>query len=911
MPSRARFLPILLLAVLGSLALPGPLGAASAAPPAPPAPPAAPASATFAVAAATAAAAAQPAASADVEPTPERRLAVELARLARTVVANPAPTPDGIRSAVVLSQLAAELAPEDPDNWRQLLAAARIAEEPEVARRALGELGRLAPADQVVQLARLQAAMDERGQTIEDRSAFLEFLLEAAADGRLAAPIASRVAFELALLRQRAGDLDGFAAALLDALELDPSHVAAARTALQFFNANVQDSVDEAELLVNLLMADPTDAVVMESLARLLMREGAYDAASRVYAVAVRVLSGGAAYRTDVAEDLIADQSLAMWASGDVDGAIRVLEDRERFKQDVLETERERRRRMEEIEPGSTFDLEPLPDRAPLSIGPAMVRLAIIDLEGPSVMLDRPAARRMGRVDEARAAGARAEARAAAGEPAEAPGEGPRPRSPGEMHAEVVASLRAELDDRYARTVEAADEEDGTGLLSASSRLDHAWAAVTLFEDPATARQRLEEAKELGGGSLTEDAEARFEGWIQLREGDVEGAIATLRPVAERDPLARLGLALALEESGDEAAARVELRGVAVAARGTLPGVWAHRRLAIVHGERLGQSAVAARLAGLVSTIPSALDGLSWSPAAGLRLRADFRSRTFGPFDPILLDIELVNNGPVPLALDPRGPIVPSVLLEPQLTSVAGAPDPPMIIVDLHRRLRLESRERLRVTVDLRRHPIGGRLHDAAVTGSLVRVGAYLNHDLRQSRDRRSFLPRPLGADSRTELVRIDGVDVRPRRGGGGGVQSPDIPALIRSIAGAGDGRAMMPVLGLVNRFALTPPIDAESEAERRLRTAAGSAIVEAFPELAPVAQAWILATSPTGRSYGRVRELVEASDEILVRAVWLITMVGTVDDPVLLASLESDDERLRTLALAVDQRLRGADIGR
>jgi hypothetical protein len=850
-------------------------------------------------------------ASAEVDLRPDALLSTELARLVRTVSATPIPTPRGLRAGLAMAELATEVAPEDPNNWRLLLLAARLAEDDAAIARALDELGRLVPEDDVVTLARMQAAIEARGRTVEDRAEFLEFLVQAGRDGRLDAAVASRMAFELALLRQRSGDLDGFAESLLDSLEFDPSHVAAARTVLDFFSANARGPVDRAELLVNLILADPTDPVVLEQLSRLLLREGAYESAARMYAIAVDVLSGGSAARQDVAEDLIADQALAMWASGDVDSALRAIEDRERFKQDMLQVERERRRRAEELEPGSTDDLEPIPARAPLGLNLDSVRLAILAVEGPSVTLDVPAGRSVVQRAPGAATGDGADPAGGTTEPA-IPRRGPR-LSPAEQHAALLATLRAELDARYDAAVDEADAVDGTGFLGVQRRLEHAWAAATLFENAETARRRVAEVEELVG--LTEAAAARFEGWIRMREGDATGAIDILRPVADADPLARLGLALALEAAGDAAAARVELRGVAVAARGTMPGVIAIRRLQVEHGETIQPSATAARLEGLLSTVPVTLDRLAWNQTGSLRLRTDFRQRRIGPYEPVILDITIVNNSPVAMALDPRGPVVPTLLLMPEVTLATGALPPRAIVIDLHRTLRLEPRERLTVSIDLQRTELGSLLNGAVEIGASIRVEAFLNHDVASAGpDRRPiFYPRPIAADSQSGFLRVDGVELVETLPDGSIRRSAEVDAMIRAVdqfRGRESGMIAPAVVGAVNRMALVQMTADTDPVFIGIRRDAGIAMVGAFPLLDPVMQAWIIATSPVGASLPQYRAIVAASDDVALRAVWMITKTGQVDDPVLLGSLASEDPRLRVIAEAVDERLRRVELG-
>lgn len=833
-----------------------------------------------------------------------RLLATELARLVRTVTSTPVPTPAGLRAGVVLAEMAAEADPGDAENWRLLLAAARTAEDEVAAARAREELGRLAPEDDVVSLARLSAAVDERGNTLESRLEFLQFLIDAGRDGRVTPAVASRLAFEQSLLRQRAGDLRGFAESLLGAMEFDPSYVAAARTALDFFTARVDDPVDEAELYLNLVLADPTNPVVLEGLGRLLLREGAYTAAARIYGIAIDTLAGGSAFRQDVEENLIADRALALWAGGRVADAVRVIEDRERFKQDLIQAERERRRRREQLEPGSTAGLPPIPDRLPLDLSLSAVRIAILAVEGPSASLDLPPVRAAVRRQ-------RAEAEGAAADP---PVEGWQPRDAAEAHEALLAELRAALSNRYDRYIEAADAEQrpDAPLAAAALRLDHAWAACSLLLDPETARRRIAEATEQSPQGLSDAASARFEGWIQLREGDAAGAIDRLAPLAEDDPLAGLGLALAMERAGDLAGSRAALQAVAASARGTIAGVTAQRRLQLVHGEVLTPSPTAARLEGVMATVPAPLDRLAWNQAGGLGMRVAFGERRIGPFDPVELEITLINNGPVPLSLDPAGPIVPTVLLMPEVVLPSGEVAPVVTVIDVHRRLRLDRRGRLSVSVDLRRMPIGALLSDAAESGATIRVKAFINHDVASGGGRPVFYPRAISANAESGYLRIEGVPLQRASADGVVRRSQEIRDMIDAVATFGGGRPVpLETLGIVNRVALTPSGPDTPPVIAATRRDAAAAMLAAFPRLGSREQAWIVATSPPGVTLPQYRVIVETSDDSRLKAAWMVNMVGQVDDPVLLASLASEDPRVRRVAEAVDERLRRLDLDR
>ena len=148
--------------------------------------------------------------------------------LFRSLVSTPAqPDVASFRGALEVALAAGEVAPNDADAWRWVQGMAQLDEEDEAASsaamsRALKELGRLDPADPFVQLDRLTGAV-ERGTTADDRIAAYAKLLQGPNRDRIPGPVASRLAFDLALLEKRRGNADGWGTWLRDAVALDPA----------------------------------------------------------------------------------------------------------------------------------------------------------------------------------------------------------------------------------------------------------------------------------------------------------------------------------------------------------------------------------------------------------------------------------------------------------------------------------------------------------------------------------------------------------------------------------------------------------------------------------------------------------------------------------------------------------------
>ena len=178
-------------------------------------------------------------------------------------------------------------------------------------------------------------------------------------------------------------------------------------------------------------------------------------------------------------------------------------------------------------------------------------------------------------------------------------------------------------------------------------------------------RRHLDAAGELlGDDGLSPEAEARFEGWMALRQHDLARAMDLLGPVSDRDSAARLGLALARREAGELRDAARGLHGVYTSRPGSLMAVWAADVLAEMLGQRVGAGPMAARMEQLAASIPSVVDRFAEEPTLAVSVRLLPTKTTFEPYEPIIVNVEITNNAPMPLAIDRGGPIRPQIALE-------------------------------------------------------------------------------------------------------------------------------------------------------------------------------------------------------------------------------------------------------
>ena len=633
-----------------------------------------------------------------IAPTPEQRLASELIRGALQFASATPLSSHALDIACMLGSEAVALDPDSAGLWRLVLGIATLAERDDLRAQAIERLTALDPADEGVRLQRLNLALD-RCRTVEERGAAYERLLEADSVQRIGSAAASRLALDLALLKQRTGETEAFNRWLTRALELDRSNRSAAALAAGFFQANVNDPVGQAELLVNLVLADPTDVQTQVTLAQHLLEHGAYHAATRVYAIAA---SGLKAAHMKTSTGFMADIAVAQWAAGDTTSSLATID-----------------RRQAEIDEAYRAGMA----RANRN----MTMVQIGELKGPvdPTLAAVAAVIHAGRKDNQAAASAK------------------------------VAIDTAEQ--QITRAAGANPPADAAEL--ATQHLQVAWLALWLGDDAAKAAEHVAEAEKTQ--PLTDEARQRFDGWQALKKGEIDKAIELLTPLAQDNAATRAGLALALEQAGRTKDAAVALLELNKAQPGTMIGIWASEQLARLLSRRLPLSAQATELERLISSIAGTFDRYSIDSSMAVTLRAIPARDNPGAFDPIPITVSLTNATSLPLALDPTGPLRPQVLVIPQVnTSLAIGATPMPLVIDLGSRLRLGPRETVTTTFDLRWYPVGTLLNALATVGGIVKITLDSNFMIDEVGN---AMPGLFGQEVRAPFLRIDGVRQDPQ----------------------------------------------------------------------------------------------------------------------------------------------------
>ena len=780
---------------------------------------------------------------ASAELTPRQMVGGQLLRAAITMIESQPVTVAALGTAVVLVDEASALNPRDVELCRLLYRFADLAENEEVRGRALGRLVRLDPQDDVARLLFVTAYVD-RYQTVEGRLGAYEKLLAEPARRTLGPTVASRLANDYAWLLDRTGDVDGFARWIAEAVALDPSNRTAAAAAADFFRMNVgDDPFAEAELLTTLLLADPASVETQTVLARLLIENGAYVGADRLYDLAAR---NSEAQRTPPPSGLLADRIVAQWGRGDVRGALASVRRRQR---EVDESYRASLRRAnQELTP-----VELARRHFPIMVTLATTRAAILD-----------------RNDDLLAGAALDSALAAY-----------------DIH---IGILKGEQDIDAREIAELALQA----------------AFVTLWLDGGIDRAQgyLDDASAvLGEQAMSDDARLRFEGWMALRRDNVSRAVDLLQPIAARDVTAQLGMAMCRLAEGKRRDAARALYGVVTRRRGTVVGMWARDTLQELLGQPLPVGETARKLEQLIASVPRVVDRFPEEPTLAVSVRVQPSKTTFGPYEPVIVNVEISNNAPFPLAIGARGPIQSQVALTLKV-QIARAPDIPALrpmVVDIDRRLRLDSHERLVIPVDLRRGALALFLNRMPLRGATLKVTATMAFYVAGPG---SIRPGILGSDVTSAPFRVDGVRLTPAwvSSSIADILNPDSVEDIKTFA------LLAQFLFSVTRAQEAVPLQAVDRFgdPQRVAKDTAAALIHAYGKLDPLSRAWVLGAIVRTPALDPVYSMAQKDDDKLVRIAYLLYCLTGADDPMIDAARRGDDANVRLIAETMYARIVG-----
>ena len=277
--------------------------------------------------------------------------------------------------------------------------------------------------------------------------------------------------------------------------------------------------------------------------------------------------------------------------------------------------------------------------------------------------------------------------------------------------------------------------DDARGL--AALDLRKAWLQATLGD--ASAVPALLESVEREA-PLNDQAKARFDGWIKLRRGDNEAALAMLQPIAEADPAAKLGVGMALEALGRPKEAATAYLGVARANRDTVVGVYAADRLQALVKARPGPTPESQAVRQAVGRLSKSVLGLVNEQGQALACSLSFGTPAT-TLESVPLTVTIQNRTQLPLEITTIGPIESraAVLLSAAVVGQRPLSLSPWICA-LDRRLQLKPLETLTMEFDMSRTPLGKVLLGDPLSGALIDASLVTNFRLTSERVQAGFM---------------------------------------------------------------------------------------------------------------------------------------------------------------------------
>jgi len=755
-----------------------------------------------------------------------------------------------------LLELSTELAPENPFIWRVALDLATTMEDgdpaaAELASTALRRLNQLDPSNELVRLRVLLDAIEKR-QTAEARIEAYRSLLEPDAIARIGDVVASRIAFDHAVLLRRTGDIEGFERELLRAIDLDPAFPDAIELAAGYFRMRAPTRAIEAQALRMAVIANPLRTPAALGLASLCLESGAYSVAADILKIEARVLDMP---RPDpVLDAVLTDLCVALWGAGRTAEAFEEIALRQQALDQSLLDELDRQNAV--LSPAERAEI-----RMPIAaaLGTAVAAMA----------------NSLGGADAA----------------------------VGVKNVAVSFQTTIEGIERLGKDATSDEARQNAAKQAAGQRLEGAWALLWLNGDLSLAKRWVEQAS--AHAPISDDAKARFDGMIAFRDGKTAEARALLEPIAERDLAGGVGLAMVLEAEGDM---RGAARRYLVAARKSpqsAMGVWSRDRLWALLGQQPSVIEGAEEVTAAAALPPAFLE-LMRDGSRKVLVRVRPRALEMRPWDPLLFDIELVNLSDWSLAISREGPIADTMTINASVTVPGRTPGPPpFALIALDRSLTLPARGAIVIPVDASLTDASATLRDDPISGAFLTLQGIMNWRTTAT----GLEAGPLGSEGDSPLVHVQGEAltaewVKDRLAAlADPTQVPD-PETIAMLAHAHrkvdrDPNEVLP--GVAE--ALAGSGTTLADAARRLWPEARAWLVYAVPHGRGVADAAASGEADGAASEGVVPGLeplmqaLSEDTEFLPRLAWISVRSLRPEDAVLSQTLEFKDERLASFA--------------
>jgi hypothetical protein len=788
------------------------------------------------------------------EPNPSSLLAEEFTRIARMATMTEPLTTNAINAAVTLATEATLLIPDDPSAWRVLFEVAQMADQKDLALQAIENLLRVEPLQPTAQLARLRDVIN-RAQTVDQRMSLYEQLLSESRSQELDPSVAARLALDAAFLQQQVGDINQFARWLAESVALDPSYPDAITLATGFFGDESADIYRRAELLSSAMLANIRDVTTQVALAEFLMAFGDYQDAMQLYEM---ILGDGASNPRLIGDNLLADIVLSQWAAGDTIAAMDTLMTRQIAVDETY-------RNQTKIQQPRISPLELARIHAPLVPKLAVVRAAIYANQND--------------------------------------------RAQAEIAIDSAIGSLISLSKIY--------ESQGPSktLQIVELYIQAAWVSLWLSDDSEIAITLIEQVE--AGAILDPQEKQRLDGWIALRQGDNVSAKANLLPL-ENDYASKAGLALVYLAEGNKRASALELLDIARSQGGTVLGVWARNKLQEVVGTTFLIRSEVEQLQQLMTGVLQTLNSLILDPRPPVGIEIRPIKKTFTPYFPIVIQVEITNNTTIPLTIAANGPIQPLVLVEAIIESPGEENTQfPPIVVSIDRELSIKPRAKTNIEIDLRNYWVGEILNANPLKGASISLRGTVNFSARESATRHGiptlvYETGILGKRDSADSFRVDGVrlnDTWVKKAIEDVSEITSVQELITFVLLTwivGDEVSVA-----VEEPLITPPPGEEvtplEEGERHpLQDEAIAAVLSGFPKLSAIEQSWVIATMSDDPSIEAVIRMLKEPEStksklaLIVRFATPFVPDEALDDPTLLDGLQSENAQVKTVALWV-----------
>ena len=772
-----------------------------------------------------------------LETTPIR-LANMLCRQAYLTVSSTDIAIEELEGAIFISLKASRLRPDDEDSWRMTLGLTSLTGNMspyavEVSQEALANLVRLAPTDQVLRLRRILQHIDSRETATDRVNAFKKYLTPEAIQV-IQAPVASRIAFDLALFEARVGNLDGFANYLTQSLSLSPSFPAATETAAGFINERIDDPVAECELLVAAVLANPTETRSWSRLAALLLQEGAYGSATRIYQLTMQSMR----LKEDMEPFLnvtVSDYALALWGSDRSSDAIQL------FIQFVHDAKQKQATLIQTYNPQlSKSDCMAVP--FPLSPLVAMIDGTIRK-------------------------------------------ESNHPEAAASVTQMIEAAIaQSELDDPISavqtsvgKSQEPEEVRTERAQTAAKVLLDMATAAALIDADVSAVQGLLDLAERRF--PLSDDSKIRFGAWKKLKNGDAAGALTLINQSTSFGTSTMLLRAQILVAVGDKKAAAKIYYDIARSETGSFIGLFAASRLKVLIGSSIPANSFVGKLDGIVASIPPIMERYMSGLDFPIVLKVVPEKEFVEPFDPIRYRMTLTNQSVFHLSVGLAGPIKEQILLQPRISSTTNSGVDRLLpqILPMDRAIELAPGESMSMNWDLGWTEVGMRLGQDPIVGGGIDIRGASNYLATAG----SFLPGAFGFQPSIQSVQVEGIRINPE----------SIQSMIQSATDPKTDQDLVNI-GLL-AFAASGKSMAPETAE-----AAWKALAVGFSKLPINAQAWVLLIGPRENpAFDPILQIARATTSGDVRAAYLLAYCTSPTDPQIAAAMRSEDPFARVSA--------------